>query len=708
MNAPIKGSRLLPANAYRKLEPGESYSPIIGAGQNIPEITVWSVLMALVMVLIFSAACLYIALRAGSGIEAAIPIAVAAIFFGRMRAKKSTILENVMVQSIGQASGVVAAGAAFVIPALYLNAIQPTWWQIFLACFLGGSLGVVLIIPLRKYFVADRHGELPFPEATAINEILVSGESSGGSAGKILLTSFGLGAAYDFLAETVNAWNPGISTTSVLGPVGEWLGKIRVELKINAIAALFGLGYIIGLKYAAIIFAGSVVAYMIFVPLMGVIFGGPEPLVYAGVSYNIAEMNAGAIFSAFIKPIAIGAIATAGVIGLIRMRKIITSSVVLGFKGIGKKGGVSDVARTNLDMKPANVLLIQLLATLGMGILFFVVCVLAKDFTVGQSILYALIGMVISFLLCFLFTPVAAEAIAIVGTNPVSGMTLVTVIISSLVMMAVGLSGQTGIFVALVIGTAVCTALSVAGALISDFKVGYWIGATPRKQQVWKFVGLAVAALVVAFVIPIMDQAFHFLVEKNGAMVSNEDVLPAPQANMIAAVIKGLMTGGQQPYLLYGIGALIAVVVTLLKIPTLAFALGMYLPIGINAAVLAGGFTAWLVARSGSSKREKEARANQGTLIASGMIAGAAIIGIVSAVLRLDWTSFAIRFISIGKEFNLETVADGVTVLRDTPAAWYTGIWGQLLGLLMFVGLGVITFVLAKWGAKMQMKEEDS
>lgn len=706
METPAKG-RLLPANAYRKLEPGEAYAPIVGPDAATPEVTRWSVALALVMVVIFSAACLYIALRAGSGIEAAIPIAVAAIFFGRMRARKSTILENVIVQSIGQASGVVAAGAAFVIPALYLNAIQPTWWQIFLACFLGGALGVVLIIPLRKHFVAERHGELPFPEATAINEILVSGESTAGGAGRILLTSFGLGAAYDFLAETVHAWNPGLSTTTLLGGLGDWLGKVRVELKLNAIAALFGLGYIIGLKYALIIFAGSIFGYMILVPLISVIWSGPTPLTYAGQEYMVSTMNAGALFSAFIKPIAIGAIATAGVIGLIRMRKIISSSVALGFKGLGHKGPAADAIRTHLDMKPSNVLMIQLAATLAMGVLFFIVCLTAGDYGLGASILYSLIGMVISFLLCFLFTPVAAEAIAIVGTNPVSGMTLVTVILSSLVMMAVGLSGQTGIFVALVIGTAVCTALSVSGALISDFKVGYWIGATPRQQQVWKFLGLAVAALVVAFVIPVMDQAFHFLVEKNGVMVSNEEVLPAPQANMIAAVIKGLMTGGQQPYLLYGLGALISILVTVAGIPTLAFALGMYLPIGINAAVLAGGLTAWLVARSGRSPREREARANQGTLIASGMMAGAAIIGIVSAVLRLDWTSHAIRFVSLGKSFEVVAAADGVAVLKDSAAAWYEGFSGQFLGLAMFVGLAVVTFLLARWGAKMQMRDED-
>jgi putative OPT family oligopeptide transporter len=696
--------RLLPQNAYRKLEPGERYDPIVAAGSSMPETTRWSIGLGLLMVVIFSAACVYIALRAGSGIEAAIPIAVAAIFFGRMRKTRSTILENVIVQSVGQASGVVAAGAAFVIPALYLNNVTPEWWQIFLACFIGGALGVVLIIPLRKYFVAERHGELPFPEATAINEILVSGESSGGGAGKVLLASFGLGAAYDFLVEVVHAWNPALTTKTLLGGAGEWLYNFRIELKMNGIAALFGLGYIIGVKYAAIIMAGSVLAYMVMVPLIFLVGGQAGTITSAGVAYTVSTMSAQAIFAAFIKPIAIGAIATAGVIGLIRMGRIIIGSVSLGFKGLTHKGP-DGAERTQRDLAPSQVLLIQVLSILAMGILFFVVCMGAGGYDLGQSAMYSIIGMLIAFLLCFLFTPVAAEAIAIVGTNPVSGMTLVTVVLASLVMTGVGLSGSTGIFVALVIGTAVCTALSVAGGLISDFKVGYWIGATPRRQEGWKFLGLAIAALVCAFVIPVMDQGYHFLVMKGGVMVSNEDVLPAPQANMIAAVVRGLMTGGEQPYLLYGLGAIISLLITMAGMPTLAFALGMYLPISINAVVLAGGAVAWLVERSGRTPEEREARNSQGTLIASGMMAGAAIIGIVSAVLRLDWTSYAIRYLSIGVDYDVVTTDAGVTTLRETATAWYDGFPGQAISLGMFVVLIVVTFLLARWGANMQKKE---
>ncbi len=715
------GKRLLPPNAYRKLEPGEEYVPIVPASRNMAEVTPWSITLGLIMVVIFTAACVYIALRAGSGIEAAIPIAVAAIFFGKMRKVRSTILENVIVQSVGQASGVVAAGAAFTIPAMYIiffkddagNIIEqltPSWWHIFLAALVGGSLGVGLIIPLRKYFVKERHGELPFPEATAATEILVSGESSGAGSGKILLASFGLGAAYDFLVEGVKAWNPELTTRTLFRGFGEWLYSFRIELKMNAIAALFGLGYIIGLKYSMIIMAGSVLAYAVIVPVLYMFLNQMDVVQFLGATLVGSDgnaipgavMDAGYIFAKFVKPIGIGAIATAGVIGLFRMRKIIIGAVALGFKGIGKKVPVNE-ERTQTDMRATHVLLVQGLTTLALGLVFFVVC--TKYYSFQQSVVYSAVGMGISFLLSFLFTPVAAEAIAIVGTNPVSGMTLVTVVTASLVMAGMGLTGPSGAFVVLVVGCAVCTALSVAGALISDFKLGYWIGATPRSQQVWKFVGIAIAALVVAFVIPLMDQAYQFLVPVTGGdPLPNEKVLPAPQASMIAAVVKGLMSGGQQPFLLYGIGSIMAILVTMAGIPTLAFALGMYMPIGINFAVMAGGFVSWLVGRSSKDKEVCEARSNQGTLVASGMIAGAAIFGIVTAILRLDWTGYAIQYLSVGEAYQVVTdPTTGVALLKGTPAEWFEGFTGQAISMAMFIMLGVATFLLARWGAKMDM-----
>jgi len=723
LNAPTKRSKILPENAYTKLKPGEAYVPIVLAEDTRAEVTKWSVTLGLVMVVIFSAACIYMALRAGNAIEAAIPIAILAIFFGKLRKVKSTILENVIVQSIGQASGVVAAGAAFLVPAIYINNLVPEWWQIFLACFIGGALGVALIIPLRKYFVKDLHGELPFPEATAINEILCSGESAGATAGKVLIIAFLMGGAYDFLVEGVNLWPSAISSTAVLGSAGEAMSGSRFEITIFGLAALFGLGYIIGLKYASIIAAGSVLAMLLIVPLIYVFGSQLTAFDFAGATHDVSAMGAGKIFATFVKPIGIGAIAISGLIGIIRMSKIVVGSVSLGFKGL-KKGAAAAAAadpRTQLDMNPKNVLLIQLGMALLFAILFFVVALITDKepgvtYSGGEAALYAVVGAVVGFLLSFLFTPVAAQAIAIVGVNPVSGMTLITVVITIAILVAFGLKGAGGMFVALIVGTAVCTALSTSGALISDFKIGYWIGSTPRQQQRWKFLGLAVAALVVAFVIPVMDKGYGFvkkgadgapIKDEMGNLISNTDQLPAPQANMIAAVSRGLLDDpAKQPWLLYGLGAIMAIILYMAGVPMLAFALGMYLPIGINMAVLFGAFTAWIVSKTGGSERVRQARAEQGTLIASGLMAGAAIFGIITAVLRLPDISAPIRKISVGVNFALEGSS---LVERPAETAYQTFFAenGQLLSLIMLCALALACFLLAMWGAKRTIREED-
>ncbi len=717
-HAKPKPSKLLPSNAYTKLAPGEEYKPIVPASDQRAEVTKWSISVGLVMVLVFSAACIYIALRAGNGIEAAIPIAILAIFFGRLKATKSTILENVMVQSVGQASGVVAAGAAFLIPALYINQLAVSWWHIFLACLLGGTLGVVLIIPLRKYFVKDLHGELPFPEATAINEVLVTGESSSGSAGKVLLAAFGLGAVYDFLVEALHLWNPMMTTKTLLGAVGDKMSALRLDLEVNGVAALFGLGYIIGVRYAAIIAAGSVLSYLVLVPLVYLLGSQMGSFQYAGTAYNIAAMSSGQIFGAFIKPIGIGAIAVSGMIGILRMGKIILGSISLGFKGL--KGGpkAADEPRTQQDMNPRNVILIQLGAALLMAVFFFIVALntakagegaSAVYYSTGEALGYAALGAVVGYVLTFLFTPVAARAIAIVGVNPVSGMTLITVVLTILALVLANLKGPGGMFIALIVGCSVCTALSTSGALISDFKVGYWIGSTPRNQQLWKFLGVALAALVVAFVIPVMDSGYHFLVQDaQGQWVSNTQVLPAPQANMIAAVAKGLLTDpSNQPWLLYGLGGIVAIVLYLAGVPMLAFALGMYLPISINLAVLAGAAVSWMIGRTGGSDEVRQARKEQGTLIASGMMAGAAIFGILTAVLRQVAIGAPIRFLSIGERFWIETAqSTGDLFLKSEAHGWYEGIVGQGVSLAMFVVLSLGCFLLARKGAQWAMAEE--
>jgi putative OPT family oligopeptide transporter len=730
LNAPTKRSKLLPENAYRKLSPGEEYRPIVAPGDLRPEVTGWAVTVGLVLTAIFAAACIYIALRAGNGIEASIPIAILAIFFGKLKGTRSSILENVIVQSIGQASGVVAAGAAFLVPAIYINDLHPTFWQIFLACFIGGSLGVVLIIPLRKYFVKDLHGDLPFPEATAVNEILCSGESSGPTAGKLLIIAFLLGAGFDFMIEGFHLWPGMISSTAVFGDLGRTMAANGFEIKIFGIAALFGLGYIIGLKYASIIASGSVLAVLVMVPLVFLFGSQAGEFQMAGATYDIAKLGAGGVFNTFIKPIGIGAIAISGLIGIIRMGRIVGSSVSLGFKGFKKGTQATDDPRTQLDMNPKNVLLVQFGMVLLLALLFFVVAMTTTDSATGQtytlndSLLYAVVGAVVGFLLSFLFTPVAAQAIAIVGVNPVSGMTLITVVLTIVVLVAFGLKGEGGMFVALVVGTAVCTALSTSGALISDFKIGYWIGATPRQQQRWKFLGLAVAALVVALVIPVMDASYGFVVrdpstgepvrDEAGNLISNAEELPAPQANMIAAVSRGLLSDpAKQPWLLYGLGAIIAIVLYMAGTPMLAFALGMYLPIGINMAVLAGAFTAWIISKTGGSERVRQARTEQGTLIASGMMAGAAIFGILTAVMRIPDLGGLIRYIGVGVNFELKELPSGATVLAELPVeegtfAHFYEEHGQLLALVMLIGLAIAAYFLARWGARGTLREEDA
>jgi putative OPT family oligopeptide transporter len=715
--------KLLPENAYRKLEPGEVYEPIVAHDDKRAEVTVWSMGLGVLMVALFSAAGIYMALRAGNAIETAIPIAIMAVFFGKMKKMQSTILENVMVQSIGQASGVVAAGAAFVIPALYINQLEPSFWHIFFATTIGGFLGIVLIIPLRKYFVADQHGDLPFPEATATNEILVSGEPvpqdatqgkteekpQANNAGKVLIISFLLGGLYDFLVEAVHAWNPMIKASTLLGSFGKNMhDKWRFDVSMNGIAALFGLGYIIGLRYAAIIAAGSVLAYLVLVPLIFLVGSQLPAFHYLGESHNIAAMSGSQIFAQFVKPIGIGAIAVSGIIGMIRMGKIILGSLSLGLKGLKSKGDESAKAiRTERDMNPRTTMLIQLGTTLLMGILFFVVAWQKGDFGMGAAAGYAVLGMIVAFVLSFLFTPVAAQAIAIVGVNPVSGMTLITLVIACAAMAASGLSGPAGMFIALIIGTAVCTALSTSGAIVSDFKIGYWIGSTPANQQKWKFLGIIVASITVAIVVPAMDSAYHFLVaDEAGRMVSNQEVLPAPQANMLAVIVKGLMSDAQQPYLLYGLGGIVAIVLYMAGVPMLAFALGMYLPIFINTPVLFGAFVAWLIGQTGGAKQVREARTSQGILIASGLMAGAAIFGIVTAVLRLDFTGYAIRFLSIGEIFRVETkVIEGVeqTLLKSEPAHWYEGLTGQGLGFGTYIVLALLCYLLARWGAEKEL-----
>ena len=615
----------LPENAHRELGPGEEYKPILGPEKSFPEVTPYSVVMGLIMVVIFSAAAAYLGLKVGQVFEAAIPIAIIAVGVTGALGKKGGLGQNVIIQSIGACSGSIVAGAIFTLPAIYILGLDVNFWQMVFSSLLGGVLGILFLIPFRKYFVKEMHGKYPFPEATATTQVLVNGEG-GGKGARTLLISGLIGGLYDFVVATFGAWSETVTTT-----VMHWgqvvADKAKLVLKLNTGAAVLGLGYIIGLKYAFVICCGSFLVWLVIIPLMNLIWGGSViDLMHTGVVDTISQMAPEQIFKDYARHIGIGGIATAGIIGIIRSAGVIKSAVGLAAGEFKRKPGetVAAVERTQKDISMKSVIF---------GIIIALLAVFAF-FAFGgvvNNVWQALIGLVIVAVISFLFTTVAANAIAIVGSNPVSGMTIMTLIITSLVLVAVGLKGNAGMVAAMLIGGVVCSALSMAGAFITDLKIGYWIGTTPAKQETWKFVGTLVAAVTVAGVMLVLNKTYGFV---------GDNALVAPQANAMAAVIQPMMNGGSAPWLLYGIGALIAILLTVFKVPALAFCLGMFIPIDLNLPLLVGGAISWYVGSRSKDKAVNAARQEKGTLIASGFIAGGALMGVVSAILKfanVDW-----------------------------------------------------------------------
>ena len=611
----------LPENAFRPLNEGEEYKPLMSPDKKYPEVNAWSVTWGVLMAVLFSAASAYLGLKVGQVFEAAIPIAIIAVGMSTLTKRKNALGENVIIQSIGACSGVIVAGAIFTLPALYIlkekyPEMTVTFMQMFISSLLGGILGILFLIPFRKYFVKEKHGEYPFPEATASTQVLVSGEK-GGSQAKPLLIAGLIGGLYDFIVATFGWWNENV-TTRIVG-WGEVLAdKAKVVLKINTGAAVLGLGCIIGLKYAVIICVGSLLVWLIIVPGMGLIFGdqvlnmwNPE------ITTAVGDMSPEQIFSNYAKSIGIGGIAMAGIIGILRSWGIIKSAASLAAREMGSKKNEGEQPRTQKDLS-MKVVLFGSVFTLLMVFAFFFLDVMSGN--ILQSIVAVLLVAVIS----FLFTTVAANAIAIVGSNPVSGMTLMTLILASVIMVAVGLKGSSGMVAALIMGGVVCTALSMAGGFITDLKIGYWLGSTPAKQQTWKFLGTLVSAATVAGVIMILDKTYGF--------TSGE--LAAPQANAMAAVIDPLMSGVGAPWLLYGIGAALALVLTLCKVPALPFALGMFIPLELNLPLLVGGLINWYITSRSKDEALNAERGEKCTLLASGFIAGGALMGVLSAGLR--------------------------------------------------------------------------
>jgi len=613
----------LPENAYRKLKEGEEYTPLMSPKKKYPEATAWSVTIGLLMTVIFSAAAAYLGLKVGQVFEAAIPIAIIAVGLATASKRRNALGENVIIQSIGACSGVIVAGAVFTLPAIYILGLDVDFMQMFFSSLLGGMLGILFLIPFRKYFVKEQHGEYPFPEATATTQVLVSGES-GGKSFKTLLTAGLIGGLYDFIVSTVGAWTETLSTT-----VMHWgqvvADKAKLVLKINTGAAVLGLGYIVGLKYAFIICCGSLLVWLVAIPLMGAFCGGVDIL---GMSFSdaISQWSADEIFRTYARQIGIGGIATAGIIGIIKQAGVIKSAVGLAMGEFRKKdaNAQSQVERTQRDLP---------MKTVVFGIVLTLLAVFAF-FAFGgivNNVWQAIVGLLIVAVIAFLFTTVAANAIAIVGTNPVSGMTIMTLIITALVLVACGLKGNSGMVAALLIGGVVCTALSTAGGFITDLKIGYWIGTTPAKQEGWKFLGVLVAAATVAGVVILLNKTYGF---------TGPEALVAPQANAMAAVIQPMMEGGSAPWLMYGIGAVIAILLTIFKVPALAFCLGMFIPIDLNLPLLVGGGISWYVGSRSKDAKVNAARQEKGTLIASGFIAGGALMGVVSAILKfakVDW-----------------------------------------------------------------------
>jgi putative OPT family oligopeptide transporter len=647
--------KTLPPEAYQELPPGRKYIPFIPPGESVPEVTARSVLWGLFMSLFFTFSIAYLGLKVGTVPEAAIPVAILAVGLGYGYTRRNSILENVIIQSIGAASGSVVAGAVFTIPALYILGLQTNILKIFLSTFLGGALGVLFLIPLRRYFCVEQHGKLPFPEGTATTEILVTGES-GGEQARALILGIAVSGVYEFLAIAVRAWNE-LITFRFLPVVDRIAVKTRMVLKIDALSAFLGLGYVIGLRYNAVIAAGGILSHFAFIPIIWLLGQEFPQALYPG-RVPIGQMNEVQIFTTYVRNIGIGAIFMAGVLGIIKSMPVMVRSLSLGFKQIFRGGRTEDQAelRTDRDIRMSTIILGLLASAVGLFLYFLWI----------SNVKYALIGTVICLLFSFLFTTVAAYAIAIVGTNPISGMTLITIILTSVVLIGAGLAGDQGMAVALLIGAVVATALSVSGSFITDLKIGYWLGATPRNQERFKFAGIFVSALTVGVAIYILNRAFSF----------QSEALAAPQANLMAAVIKSMMSREPVTWILYGIGASVTIVMEMAKVPSLAFALGMYLPLHLTTPLVIGGFLSHLVKKSSKDKDTAERRHNRGTLVSSGFIAGGALVGILLAILKMlnldHWISWGIPIVQEAGKWT-----DGA------PAAWFTR-YGEIISLAAF------------------------
>lgn len=662
----------LPENAFRELGPGETYEPIVPASSTSPEYTVRSVVFGLAMTLLFSMATAYVALKLGQGIESAIPIAILAIGYSALPAirRKSTLLENITVVTFGATAGIVVGGSVFVMPAVYVLGLQEqsSFWQIFLVPLLGAILGVFFLIPFRRYFVADMHGKLPFPEATATTEILVAGER-GGSQARVLVYAMGIGLVLDFLALNLRTWRD-VFSTAVIGPLHTATENLKVVFEMNISAAVLGLGYIIGVHYAATICAGSLLSYWVLVPLFGKLGALTAEPVFAGRP-PLAGLGWEDLFFEHVRYIGIGGIFAAGVLSILKMSPVIVQALrTVGAemkRMAGQKQQTVAVARTERDLSMTQIMI----GTVLLSIVLFAYFRFAVLDGRPDATSISLASLALTLVIAFLFAAVSAWAVATISITPVSGMTLTTLIISAVFLAKLGLSGTDGMLAVLLIGGVVCTALSMTGSLVTLFKVGYWIGATPKRIQLTLIAGSVLASITVTGAIVLFAHTHGFT-----ASAAHPNPMPAPQANAMAAVIQSVMASAQAPWFLFGIGAVIAVIVNLVGISPLAFALGMYLPMDLNTPLLAGAILAWLVRRPVGNVLLERARANRGTLIASGLIAGGALAGVLDAIV------IAVRE-AMGRPAG------------EASASYLDGL-GNWVGLLVFLGLSAFVYFDAR------------
>ncbi|HKD16309.1 MAG TPA: oligopeptide transporter, OPT family [Thermoanaerobaculia bacterium] len=619
MDAPE--SKSLPENAYRPLAPGEVYQPVVPASSHPPETTPRSVLWGLFLCAVFTAASAYSGLKVGQVMEAAIPISILAIGLARVYSRRSSLLENVIITGIGGVSGAVVAGAIFTLPALYILKLDPKPWQTIFICLAGACLGILFLIPLRRYFVRDMHGQFPYPEATAITEVLITGEK-GGSQAKLLLEATAIAGVYDFFVTTFQVWKETVDF-QFIPAMRDLADRARVVLRMDAIAFILGLGYVMGLRASTLLCAGGVLSNFVLVPLIWKI-GRNVPTPIYPAPMPISEMTAAMIYRWYVRYVGVGAIATAGIFGILKSLKIVVGSFSIAAKAF-KHGEGEGLERTDRDIAITRILI---------GVVVSAVAVAIFLGNLRPSSVVVLIGLVLVLVFSFFFTSVAANAIATTARNPVSGMTMLTIIISSVILLEFGVSGRTGMFFVMAIAGMVCTALSVSGQTITDLKTGYWLGSTPAAQQRVKFYGAIVSAVVVGLVIVALAQTFQF---GEAAPGDTRPVLVSPQASIMKALVEGFMSRQPVPWVLFGTGAAVAVIMEMLGVPALIVALGMYLPLELNSGALVGGFIAHFVAKrservggeAGASMRERA------VIIASGLMAGGALGGVFGAALRL-------------------------------------------------------------------------